>query len=63
MKKAVKLFSKKLLMSLQKKKSGWLKDAAKTPMTLTQPLLNTLGIVSAKNAVKLSSKKLLIKRQ
>ena len=42
-KNAVKDTAKKLLMSLQKKKSGWLKDAAKTPMTLTQPLLISQG--------------------
>ena len=56
----VKDTAKKLLMSLQKKKSGWLKDAAKTPMTLTQPLLNISGMVTVKKAVKSPSKRVFV---
>ena len=62
-KKAVKLSSKKLLMSLQKKKKGALKDVANMPRTLTQPLLNISGMVTVKKAVNDASKKLLMSLQ
>ena len=59
-KKAVNDASKKLLMSLQKKKKGALKDVANMPRTLTQPPLNISGMVSVKKAVKSPSKRVFV---